>query len=766
MANTVQLSGATSLPWTDEELQLYSKNCEGKMNLLKREDLFTSISLALFSLILSIYVMEGWHVDLSAPFSYNSDGLLNSWIIKRLIDGTWYLSSGYSGFPFGSDFYDFPISDTGNLLILKALGIIFGDYAHALNLYFLLGFPVTAIVSYFVIRSFSASRALSIAGAIVFTFIPFHFLRLGHLFYTWYFVVPLFAWYSLRISAGAPLFFSSSETRNSKAVTALILIGMSSFGVYYAFFGVVMFFAAGCIGSLQQKSKKHIFSALIATSIVTVGVVANIAPNYIYRFEHGTNPEVAQRAPAHSEILGLKVTQLLLPRPGHRSEKFAEVTRKYSGHFPLVNENSFAALGMIGSIGFMLMLGVLLSNGAQKPESHNSFVLNTLARITLLLVLTATIGGFSSIFSMLITPEMRAWNRISIFIGFTAIATFVLIADNCIKKIRPPQYMLPIKLSTIAVLVLFAIWDQTPPACNECRATTKLEFKNDDDFVKQIEAIVPKSSGIYQLPYFPFPETPPLHNLTEYSHFRGYLHSTDLKWSYGGMKGREGDLYFRELAEQPLAKQLDVIERLNFGGIYIDRRGYEDHGKAIENEFSTLLDGAQPIVSADKQLVFFPIPAKYSANILPEGLSPAQIMERANFVVEHCMLPECLKLSINENSGIPHQVGILRSNKIITDGRPGFIAFGPQVTMSSGKYLLQIYGTAQNIDGAKIDVISDGGVNILANFEHISSPVSSEILLEKEIQLNEQSKQLEVRIFVNTKTVLDLSGYKLRRIGD
>lgn len=736
------------------------------MNLLKREDIFTSISLALFSLILSIYVMEGWHFDLSTPFSYNSDGLLNSWLIKRLIDGTWYLSNGYSGFPFGSDFYDFPISDTGNLLILKALGIIFGDYAHALNLYFLLGFPVTAIASYFVIRSFSASRALSIGGAIVFTFIPFHFLRLGHLFYTWYFVVPLFAWYSLRISAGTPLFFNSLETRNSKAVTALILIGMSCFGVYYAFFGVVMFFAAGCIGSLQQKSKKHLFSALIATSIVTVGVVANIAPNYLYRFEHGANPEVAQRAPAHSEILGLKITQLLLPRPGHRSEMLAEVTRKYSGHFPLVNENSFASLGLIGSFGFMLLLGVLLLNGSQKPENHNAFVLNTLARITLLLVLTATIGGFSSIFSMLITPEMRAWNRISIFIGFTSIVTFILIADNCINKIRHYRYMLPIKLTTVAVLVLIAIWDQTTPACSECRVTTKLEFKNDDDFVKKIEAIVPKSSGIYQLPYFPFPETPPLHNLTEYSHFRGYLHSTDLKWSYGGMKGREGDLYFRELAEQPLTKQLDVIERLNFGGVYIDRRGYEDRGKAIENEFSILLNGTQPIVSSDKQLLFFPIPAKYSAHTLPEGLSPVQIMERANFVVERCMLPECLKLSIIESSGIPHQVGILQGNKIITDGRPGYIAFGPQVTMLAGKYLLEVYGVAKNINGAKIDVISDRGANVLANFEHISLPVNSEVLLQKEIHLDELAKQLEVRVFADKHTDLSLTGYKLKRIGN
>ncbi len=120
---------------------------------LKRRDLPVCIFLVIFSLCVSLYIIEGWHVDLSTPFIYGSDGLWASWAIKRLIDGAWVLSSAYNGFPFGSDFHDFPTSESINLLILKTLGILSGDYAHALNLYFLIGFPVTALVSYFVIRS-------------------------------------------------------------------------------------------------------------------------------------------------------------------------------------------------------------------------------------------------------------------------------------------------------------------------------------------------------------------------------------------------------------------------------------------------------------------------------------------------------------------------------------------------------------------------------------------------------------------------------------
>lgn len=733
---------------------------------LKQEDFLAGIFLVIFSIFLALYIMEGWHVDLSTPFIYNGDGLWISTIIKNLIDGAWYLSNGFSGFPFGSDAYDFPMSDSGSFLILKVLGIISGDYANVLNLYFLIGFPVTALVSYFVIRSFSVSSLLSLTGAIVFTFIPFHFLRLGHLFYTWYFVVPLFAWYSLRISASEPLFFNKTESQRSRIFSVLILLGLSSFGVYYAFFGVLMFLASGCIASLRIRTKKNIFSAFVATVVVTAGVAANIFPNYLYRIEHGPNSEVAQRSSAHSEILGLKITQLLLPRSGHRSGKLAEITRGYSASFPLVNENSFASLGLIGGVGFLLLLGVLFLQKSEHPGNRKILVLHIFSKITLLLLLFATIGGFSSLFSILVTPEIRAWNRISIFIGFTSIAAFVLILDDRLDKIRNHRYISIIKLTVVVILLSFAIWDQTTPACADCRLKMKMEFKNDGDFVEKIETIVPKGGAIYQLPYFPFPETPSLHNLGDYGHFRGYLHSSSLKWSYGGMKGREGDLFFRELSQQPLTKQLEVIEHLNFSGIYIDRRGYVDHGRAIEIELSNLLDGSQVIVSDDNELAFYYIPAIYGDDKLPGGLSPLQIMERANFVVERCMPPECLKLSITESSNFPHQVGIVKNNRIIADGRRGFVAFGPQVNMRAGKYLLQVYGTSTNTDGVMVDIVDEVGKNTLALFDKITPVLNSKIFLEREIRLNKQAKQLEVRIFSDKDSAFSISGYRLKRVSD
>jgi phosphoglycerol transferase len=106
------------------------------------------------------------------------------------------------------------------------------------------------------------------------------------------------------------------------------------------------------------------------------------------------------------------------------------------------------------------------------------------------------------------------------------------------------------------------------------------------------------------MPYFEFPETPPMNKLQDYDLFRGYVHSKNLKWSYGAVKGREVANLFRAIDQMPLADQIKHIRALGFEGIYIDRRGYADKGVNLENGLSKIL-GNGPIVSENGNLSFF-----------------------------------------------------------------------------------------------------------------------------------------------------------------
>lgn len=590
--------------------------------------IYPYVLLALATTAISYYLLGGAHLDLHVPLSYSLDGLLNLRLIKLLIDGNWIYQSSITGYPFTSYFYDYPIPDTGSLFVLKIISNITKDPSETLNLYFLAGFPLNALVSYAVLQKFSITKTLSFIGSLLFTLAPFHFLRINHLFFTWYFVSPILTWYSYKIFLGSALFLERDISYFHRFLHVTILAAISLFGVYYALFGVIMILITGTVATLQHRSWKNIYTATLAASIVSLGVLINIAPSIYYKIQHGSNQEVAQRQASESEIYGLKLSQLLLPHPGHRSRALSNITQGYESSFPLVNENAYSSLGIVGSIGFLaLLIALLIRNKNLKIDNRIYFF----GLLTYTLLFFSTIGGFSSLFAIFISPMIRGWNRVSIFIEFLSISAFTIIFDKLLKKTADHRFHSAIMVLAPMALLFIGLWDQTARPCVSCIQDIKLEFTSDQNFVRDIEKTEPTGTAVYQLPYMPFPEVAPLNQLPDYGLFRGYINSSQFKWSYGGMKGREGDFFYRALSQQPISHQLVVLKKLGFGGIYIDRRGYQDHGEAIEAELTKLLNKPTQIVSQDGHLAFFRIT---HSEPLPNGLTTNQIMQHVGFVAD------------------------------------------------------------------------------------------------------------------------------------
>jgi hypothetical protein len=120
---------------------------------------------------------------------------------------------------------------------------------------------------------------------------------------------------------------------------------------------------------------------------------------------------------------------------------------------------------------------------------------------------------------------------------------------------------------------------------------------------------------VYQLPYFAFPNDQPLARMGIYDHVRGYLYSDTLRWSYGGMMGREAD-WQQTLAGQPVDLLVARLAATGFAGIYVDRFGYHDSAAALETELVSLV-GPPSTVSRDRRFSFFPLPQR------PAGLDQA-----------------------------------------------------------------------------------------------------------------------------------------------
>jgi phosphoglycerol transferase len=80
-----------------------------------------------------------------------------------------------------------------------------------------------------------------------------------------------------------------------------------------------------------------------------------------------------------------------------------------------------------------------------------------------------------------------------------------------------------------------------------------------------------------------------------------------------------------------MEKQLEIIKRLGFNGIYIDRRGYSDNAEALIGSLTNLL-GAPPLFnSSNGELVFFRLTASKTINLT--GLSAEQIIEKSGYHV-------------------------------------------------------------------------------------------------------------------------------------
>jgi phosphoglycerol transferase len=593
-----------------------------------------ALSGAVISFFLASILLTGWPgglwPDISYPYSYQGDSLFHAWMAKSVSEG-WLFNNARSGYPFGSNFIDFPGSDFGSHLIIKVLALLSSSSVTATNLFFLFSFPIVFISSFCVIRTFGVSRAFSFVGALLFTFIPFHFQRVSHLFYTWYFVAPIFfylAFFIFRFSSSQILKTSKKRLWLKYASITIALLAISSFGVYYTLFGVILIFLAGILNLFKTGKPLGLKRALLIIFILTSGALLNITPNLIGKYEQGENQEAAKRFPVESEIYALKLMQLILPRADHRISYAGKLTQSYNTNSPLINENTTSTLGIIASLGLLTcFLYILISLSGTRTDHRLTF----LAASTLVLFLFATTGGLGALFAFSISPSIRGWNRASIFIAFGCVLAFFLALQLFLEKFSPK--IRPHSLLAAVIILIVGMYDQTASRCKECNMLQKLAYDNDRNFVSDIERSLPEGAAIYQLPYMPFPETPPLNRLDAYQLATGFIHSKNLHWSYGGMKGRDGDMYYRSLANEPIEKQLEVVKRLGFNGIYIDRRGYSDNASALIANLTTLL-GAPPLLnSSNGELAFFKLTPTESTILA--GLSATQIMEKSGYYADH-----------------------------------------------------------------------------------------------------------------------------------
>ena len=134
-----------------------------------------------------------------------------------------------------------------------------------------------------------------------------------------------------------------------------------------------------------------------------------------------------------------------------------------------------------------------------------------------------------------------------------------------------------------------------------------MQYISDKVFIAQIEeSVYTKNSKtlVAQFPYISFPESGGKYNMRDYEQVQGYLHSEKLHWSFGSVRGREADAWWKDLIQKPIQAQVQTLQEAGFSGVMINRNGYKDNGALIEEKLSRFLQ-IDPMISDNKKLSFF-----------------------------------------------------------------------------------------------------------------------------------------------------------------
>jgi len=581
--------------------------------------LLTSIALTLhFYLGISLN-------DLMYPLAdayINTDGRMTIAYFKMILSGEWSFydipSSVFLSAPFEFQAYDFPLPMFSVWLYIKLLSLFTSDSIIVFNLFYISTYFLNAFVMYIVLRKLRINFFLAIAIAYLFTFLPFHYFRLGHIFYTGYFFIPLWIYYLLLLSNKKPLFFKKSmeddkysfDCSKKNLGIIFVLILSSTWNFYYTFFFAFLIFFTLLSSYMYHKNRYHIYSALLFFSFILSPFILNMLPYKIYENTYGKNLNIAQRNPIEAEIYGLKIVQLVFPVTNHHDRKIAGFKEGYSESTLLDNESRDSTLGFIATLGFLILIFVVFF------QSYFSKTLARLSQLNLFALLLSTVGGFGVVFAYLVTPQIRAYNRISVFIAALAFIAIALIINKVVKKSRHKKILVILLSLSIAA---FGIWDQLPSGAKMGTwENSKSEFVSDKKFVTYIENSFNRENNvkIAQFPYMPYPENGPINQMRDYEQVYGYLHSNHLRWSYGAIKGRDADYWYKDLSMKSIDLQVKTLEEAGFSGLVINRNGYADNAQEIEKSLMELLH-ITPIISDNKQLAFFKLTPRGHTIIMP-----------------------------------------------------------------------------------------------------------------------------------------------------
>jgi hypothetical protein len=530
--------------------------------------------------------LGGWQRDFHVPLQYSEDALEYLMQAQGTIQNGWWWTHPNLGAPGVFRELSYPSNTNVDQAIVRTVGLLTSQPGLSLNVSWMLMVALSSVIMTGCLRLLGISRAFAALAGVLYAFLPYALSRNIQHFSLAIYLVPIPCAAALAVASGhVPL----SARRLLGLVVGCVLLGFDY--TYYAFFAVIVLVVATIIACVRDRQSRDWRRGLLLASAIVVATAINLAPSLRLWAVDGKPLVIPPKTAAESEWYGLKIRQLVSPVPDHPFPPFSRwETLERRAAFPSETENTSSRLGLIASIGFILLLATLVVPGV-RPRAADPEAVGAAAGLTLALVLLGTIGGFGSLFSLLVSPEIRAYNRVCPFIAFFAWAAVAMWLDAVKPRARPWRAVL-----VVAVLAL-GLWDQLGALAplNRAYAATRTEWTTIGAFARDLESVVPRGAMVFQLPLTTYLNDAGDGRMRTYDEIKPYLAAPTLHWSYPALDNAVVRWQHAVARLPPRAMAL-ALRHAGFRAIVIDRAGYADGGEALVAAL-TLPDQLAPVLA-------------------------------------------------------------------------------------------------------------------------------------------------------------------------
>lgn len=589
---------------------------------LDRSDIWWSFAIAVAVFFACAMAQNFSRLDLPSAYATEADKgdvVFHVTLVKAATEGDfvplrWKTLRGV-GAPDGGNWNDWPIVEEIPTMVIALFSGAFGLF-RGFNLAIIAAQALSGIVFYAVARCSECNRMWSFVGGLSWALAPYVFAQNPHhpfAAHTWHIPLFLMVWRWVATDPG----IAPGSPRLWWAILIAFVTGLQH--VYYTNVLCQLTILGSVVLACQRRSWEPLKSALAIVGGAAAAFALMNLDTWSFRAVNGPNPGALVREYKWLEIYGLKLVDLVVPPVAHRSEIFSKFAQAHRAAAPLQDEGSY--LGLLG----IAALGILAWTAISDVVKRKADAIPMAAWQVLWIVLFFSTGGLNSILGAFGFTLFRTGCRYSIVI----LAICLLYAAQRLTAWQEEAEAgpdatgkSPFFKAAAAVLCGLILWDQVPRAPTATQtAEIARQVDADREFVATMEKTLPPDAMVFQLPVMEFPESP-IPGVPPYDHFRPYLYSKQLRFSFGSMKGREREKWQQQLQNLLVAgatpdqeaqkirfntenvrRAVDELKKLGFAAIYINRNGFPDRGKGLEEAFLEIGYDKPPIRNATGDLV-------------------------------------------------------------------------------------------------------------------------------------------------------------------